>query len=130
VPIIVLFLNFILLFLHFAGIKSQDSIEDTVCVLSFVIQYDVIYEGYAAHYTAALATVDTGITRAKGTEKEMLGGARAKLIEVNGMNFDNKHAVQRRTERNTIFRTRNGGRSYHSLRHLFCLYQRSQSIRH
>jgi integrase len=57
---------------------------------------DVIFEGYAAQYTAALTTVDSAIARAKGTEKEMLRSARAKLIEFNGMNLASKHAVQRR----------------------------------
>jgi Telomere resolvase len=57
---------------------------------------DVIFEGYAAQYSAALATVDSAIARAKGTEKEMLCGARAKLIEFNEMNLASKHAVQRR----------------------------------
>jgi Telomere resolvase len=57
---------------------------------------DVIEEAYAAQYTAALSTVDAAITRAKGAEKEMLRGARAKLIEFNEMNLANKHAVQRR----------------------------------
>jgi hypothetical protein len=42
---------------------------------------DVIFEGCAAQYTAALATVDSAIARAKGAEKEMLRGARAKLME-------------------------------------------------
>jgi Telomere resolvase len=43
-----------------------------------------------------LATVDSAIARAKGAEKEMLRSARAKLIDFNGMNLANKHAVQRR----------------------------------
>jgi hypothetical protein len=42
---------------------------------------DVIFEGCAAQYTAALATVDSAMARAKGAEKEMLRGARAKLME-------------------------------------------------
>jgi Telomere resolvase len=57
---------------------------------------DVIFKGYAAQYTDALATVNSAIARAKGTEKEMLRSARAKLIEFNDMNLASKHAVQRR----------------------------------
>jgi hypothetical protein len=41
---------------------------------------DVIFEGYATQYTAALTTVDSAIARAKGAEKEMLRSARAKLL--------------------------------------------------
>jgi hypothetical protein len=57
---------------------------------------NVINEGYAAQYAAALATTDTTIARAKGTEKEMLRAARTKLVEFNDMNLASKSAVQRR----------------------------------
>eukprot|EP00953_Heterococcus_sp_UTEX-ZZ885_P005057 3196-Heterococcus_DN1.PRE.1 len=57
---------------------------------------NVINEGYAAQYSAALTTVDSAVARAKGTEKELLRSTRAKLIEFNALNLANKPAVQRR----------------------------------
>jgi hypothetical protein len=57
---------------------------------------DVIFEGYAAQCTAALATVDAAIAKAKGAEKVALLNARAKLDEFNEMDLAHKHAVQRR----------------------------------
>jgi hypothetical protein len=57
---------------------------------------DVINDGYAAQYTTARATVEKAIVAAKGSEREVLHSARAKLIEFNDMNLANKYAVQRR----------------------------------
>jgi hypothetical protein len=57
---------------------------------------DVINENYAAQYTAAVSKVDAAITKAKGTEKETLQAARAKLVEFNDMNLADKNTVQRR----------------------------------
>lgn len=57
---------------------------------------DVTNENYAAQYTAALATVDKAISDAKGSERDMLRSARAKLKEFNDITLTNKHAVQRR----------------------------------
>jgi Telomere resolvase len=57
---------------------------------------DVINPGYAGQYTAALSQVNVAIARAKGTEKQTLLDARAKLEEFNGLNLADKNTVQRR----------------------------------
>jgi integrase len=56
---------------------------------------DVINDGYDAQYTAALASIDTAIARAKGEEKEKLCAARVKLMQFHDMNLADKHTVQR-----------------------------------
>jgi Telomere resolvase len=57
---------------------------------------NVINENYAVQYATAIGTVDKAISIAKGVERNLLRSARAKLVEFNGMNLANKHAVQRR----------------------------------
>jgi hypothetical protein len=57
---------------------------------------NVINENYAVQYATAIGTVDKAISIAKGVERDLLRSARAKLVEFNGMNLANKHAVQRR----------------------------------
>jgi integrase len=57
---------------------------------------EVIHPSYAAQYTAALRNVDTAIARSKGTEKQTLLAARAKLEQFNSLNLAEKNTVQRR----------------------------------
>jgi integrase len=57
---------------------------------------NVINEGYAAQYAAAIEAVDSAISQTKTREKEVLRSARAKLVAFNNMNLADKHTVQRR----------------------------------
>jgi hypothetical protein len=57
---------------------------------------DVVNEGYASEYAAALASVDTAIAAARSSERETLRNAGAKLVLFNDMNLADKNTVQRR----------------------------------
>src|SRR6476646_6805734 len=56
---------------------------------------DVINDGYAGEYTAALASLDAAIAQAKSEERDKLRAARAKLVQFNDMNLADKNTVQR-----------------------------------
>jgi Telomere resolvase len=75
----------------------------SIAIASFISQtkkqwmtLDVINEAYAEQYASAVATADKAFAAAKGSQKETIRNARAKLVEFNAMNLANKHAVQRR----------------------------------
>jgi Telomere resolvase len=57
---------------------------------------NVINEGYAAQYAAAIEAVDSAISQTKTREKEVLLSARAKLVAFNDMSLADKYTGQRR----------------------------------